>query len=302
KLDWFLPPRAVLVFNQTKVVPARLPVIKPTGGRAELLYLNHNSRHIRALCNKPLASGSTVALAGGRAARNQYQFRVIEKSGGAYLLKPNFPTSRIRQVLQRYGRTPLPPYIKHSPLSERAKRLQYQSVFARAGLSVAAPTASLHFSRRLLQRLQKQGIGRCYVTLNVNLGTFSPLKPDNLKKGRLHTETYQISPAAAQALNRAKREGRPIIAVGTTVVRTLESACRKGELKNLTGSTSLFIKPGYRFKFIDGLITNFHVPKSSLLMLVAALVGRRRLLALYRKAIAERFRFFSFGDGMLLLP
>ena len=228
--------------------------------------------------------------------------QVVKKSGQFYFFKPSFPLFQVAEILKKYGATPLPPYIKHSPLTEKQKREQYQSVFAKTGLSVAAPTASLHFTKRLIGKLKKQGIGIAFVRLDVGLGTFAPLKEENIKSGKLHKEFYQIDKATAGFLNKAKQQGRPIIAVGTTAVRTLETSANKSGIKKLSGNTDLFISLGYKFKFVDGLITNFHVPKSSLLMLVAALVGIKNLLVLYQQALNKRFRFFSFGDGMLILP
>ncbi len=295
----YLPKNSVLVFNQTKVVPARLTIIKPTGEKAEILYIDHNKKFIKVIANKKLSLKSTFPLLCGRIKGGT--FKVAKKEGQFYFLKPSFPTSEIKSLMAKYGKTPLPPYIKHSPLTENQKRKEYQSVFAKQGLSVAAPTASLHFTKKLIKNLQKQGIEVRFITLNVNLGTFAPLKEENLATGLLHSESYEIDKKTSGDLNRAKKLGQPIIAVGTTVIRTLESAASNHQLKNLSGQTRLFIQPGYNFKFIDGLITNFHVPKSSLLMLISALVGRKKLLSLYQKAISKKFRLFSFGDGMVIV-
>jgi S-adenosylmethionine:tRNA ribosyltransferase-isomerase len=296
----YLPRNSVLVFNKTKVVPARLALKKPTGGKVEVLYISHNKNCIKALANKKLAVSSTLTLPRGRA--GVLVFKIAKKDNQFYYLKPNFPTAQIKSVLQKYGQTPLPPYIKHSKLNEAQKRKEYQSVFAKSGLSVAAPTASLHFTSKLMRNLKKQGIEVKFVTLNVNLGTFAPLKEENLTTGRLHSESYEIDKKTLAGLNLAKARGKKIIAVGTTVIRTLESASQKNQLRKLSGQTQLFIQPGYSFKFVNGAITNFHVPKSSLMMLIAALIGRKKLLALYKKAIKNKFRFFSFGDAMLILP
>ena len=229
-------------------------------------------------------------------------FTVISRSNSLYRLKPSFPISKLFNVLGRYGITPLPPYLRNSPLNEAQRGRQYQAVFARAPGSVAAPTASLHFTRQLLKRLARKGIEIRYVTLHVNMGTFAPLGVKELEEGRLHKERYTIDKKTARLLKTAKQQGRPIIAVGTTVARTLESASdAKGSLRKLSGLTDLFIREGYRFKFVDGLITNFHVPRSSLLMLVSALTGRKKLFELYRMAMKRKFRLFSFGDAMLLL-
>ena len=294
----YLPPKTVLVLNQTKVIPARLRLKKSTGGAVEMLYLGHNSRHIRALANRKLSVGSQVSLPS-----TKLTFTVAKKDGQFYYLRPSFNPAQILNVLKRHGTTPLPPYIKHSPLNERQKRSAYQAVFAKAGKSVAAPTASLHFSKPLLRHLKNQGLEIRFINLDVGLGTFAPLTEAQLKAGQLHEEVYNISPATAAHLEAAKERGQAIVPVGTTAMRTLESAATKnGRLTKLKGQTQLFIRPGYRFKFADGLITNFHVPKSSLMMLVAALTGKAELLKLYQTAIARRYRFFSFGDGMLILP
>ncbi len=300
-IGMFLPKNSVLVFNQTKVVPARLIVRRPTGGKAEILYIDHNKKYIKALCNKPLALNSTVCLNHGRDL-NKHTFVVAKKENQFYFLKPNFSTSQIKSVMEKYGQTPLPPYIKNSPLTEKQKQQQYQTVFAKTGFSVAAPTASLHFTKKLIVQLKQQEIAVKFVTLNVNLGTFAPLREENLATNKLHSETYEIDKKTASDLNQAKKQGRPIIAVGTAVVRTLESATKNHQLTKLHDQTQLFIRPGFKFQFVDGIITNFHVPKSSLLMLVSAFTGRKSLLSLYQIAINKRFRFFSFGDGMLLLP
>jgi len=296
----YLPKNSVLVFNKTKVIPARLSLTKSTGGKVDILYISHDKNHIKVLANKKLPIGSTVSLLRGRAIVTQ--FMVAEKEGQFYFFKSDFPVNQIKSVLQKYGQTPLPPYIKNSKLTEAQRRKEYQSVFAKQGLSVAAPTASLHFTKRLISKLKKQGIEVKFVTLNVNLGTFAPLKQENLNSGKLHSETYEVDKKTAADLNAAKKKGKKIIAVGTTVIRTLESAAKNNKLVNLSGQTRLFIQPGYNFKFIDGCITNFHVPKSSLMMLISALVGRKKLLSLYQKAIKQKLRFFSFGDGMLILP
>jgi S-adenosylmethionine:tRNA ribosyltransferase-isomerase len=271
------------------------------------------------LANRKLSINLKASFVGGRQRNSQAAtFNVAKKSGQFYFLKPSFPLARMPDILKQYGVTPLPPYIKNSPLSEARRRKEYQTVFAKSGLSVAAPTASLHFTKRLIGQLKKQGIGTAFVRLDVNLGTFAPLREEQFKLGKLHREFYSIGKSTAKVLNQAKANGRPIIAVGTTVVRTLESAAHSTTLGaapsivetaannhrliNLNGNTDLFIKENSELNFVDGLITNFHVPKSSLLMLTAAFVGRKNILNLYQKAIKNHFRFFSFGDAMLILP
>lgn len=290
-LTTYLPPQSVIVLNKTKVIPARLWATKSTGGKVQIFYLSHDRVHIRALSPAPLASGAVLTIA------PRLTLTVIVKEGSQYVLKPSFAMPQLMAVLNRYGTTPIPPYIKHTPLDERKLRSEYQSVFAKTAGSVAAPTASLHFTPRLLAQLKKAGHDIRYVTLHVGLGTFAPLTVEQLKAGQLHAEYYSIDEVTAGALEKAKKSGRPIVAVGTTVVRTLESWATTGKR---IGETTIFIREGYAWKFVDALITNFHVPRSSLLMLVAAFAGREKLLDLYRRAIALGFRLFSFGDGMLI--
>lgn len=292
----FLPPRSVLVLNETKVLPARIEVTKPTGGRVRLLYVGDDVRWtFRALADRPIAAGDKFSVGSHRIrsegrVENGHVFSFVGRK-----VKP-------LALFMRYGKTPIPPYLKHTKLDEKMLRVRYQTVFAKRIGSVAAPTASLHFTKPLLRKIHDAGHDIAYVTLHVNLGTFAPLTPGALVEGRLHEERYLIDKKTIAFLSKAKKEGRPIISVGTTALRALESACDgHGKLRWPDCVTRLFIRPGYRFCFVDGLITNFHVPKSSLLMLVSALVGRAKLLALYKDAIAKGFRIFSFGDGMLLL-
>jgi S-adenosylmethionine:tRNA ribosyltransferase-isomerase len=309
----YLPPRAVLVFNQTQVVPARLYARKATGGTVELLYIGKNVRTFDALANRSLKIGEVLTLDGSgvgaafRRPRSKFgrlklapTVTVVEMLSKGFRFSANFPIHNLFKILAVYGNTPIPPYIKHTNLSEQKLRREYQTVFARAQGSSAAPTASLHFTKKLLSALQKQGIATEYITLHVGLGTFAPLTEKHLASGTLHKEWYEISPVVWKRLQQYKKQGRPIIAVGTTVVRTLESVARRKVSPTLTGETDLFIYPPYKHKMVDGLITNFHVPKSSLLMLVASFIGREKLLQLYKHAITKRFRLFSFGDGMLI--
>jgi len=291
-----LPPGAVLVFNQTRVIPARLVLRKETGGRAVVLYIGLEKGLLKVMSDRRLSVGSVLHLGRDRS------FRVCRQAGKYYFLRPSFPPAQVVAVLERYGLTPLPPYIKHSPLTESEVKEKYQSVFARRRGSVAAPTASLHFTRRLLRQLAGRGFASRFITLHVNLGTFAPLTAENLRTKRLHVEHYELDPRTAVFLNEAKKAGRPIIAVGTTVVRTLETAASGGKrLRRLRGTTDIFIREGDHPAFVDGLITNFHVPRSSLMMLTAAFVGRGKLLDLYQQAIRRRLRLFSFGDGMLVV-
>lgn len=294
-LQRYLPSKSVLVLNQTKVIPARLLCTKETGGKVQVFYVGHDKRVLQALCDRKLSIGARVRFDA------RHTFTVVDYANGKYSLEPSFPLRQVMRLFERHGRTPIPPYIKHSPLSERLLRSQYQTIFAKNKGSVAAPTASLHFTPRLLASLKRAGHSVLFVTLHVGLGTFASVTDEHLIAGTLHEECFEIDSKNARALMIAKKQGRPIVAVGTTVARTLESAADKhGVLRRLRGTTDIFIRDSYTWKFVDSLITNFHVPKSSLMMLVATLVGRVRLLSLYRFAINNKMRFFSFGDGMLI--
>jgi S-adenosylmethionine:tRNA ribosyltransferase-isomerase len=295
-LPTLLPKNSVLVLNQTKVIPARLVFKKATGGKVSGLFLRTQRNTCIFLLEKLVPIGSQVYID-----KKRY-FTVKKKAGSEYSLVPNFKLTNINVFLAKYGTTPLPPYMRHGQLSESKARKEYQTVFAKTYGSVAAPTASLHFTKPLLQRLKQRGIKIEYITLHVGLGTFAPITTKDVQTKRLHTESYTISQAAAKRLNRYKQSGRMIVAVGTTVVRTLETASNsRGLLTKLSGDTHVFIQPGDRLLVVDGLITNFHVPQSSLLMLVSAFTGRKELLSLYELAIHRHYRLFSFGDAMLIL-
>ena len=290
-----LPENSVLILNQTKVVPARLEVTKPTGGKARLLYISHNERFLVVLSDRTLPIGEKISL------NKTVSFSVVKRDGQFYHLKPSFKVGSTFKILDKFGQTPLPPYIKHSPLKGRRLKDEYQTVFAKQQGSVAAPTASLHFTKPLLKKILARGIKIKYVTLHVNLGTFASLTEEQMKSGKLHSEYYYINKSVAKFLNIAKKNKQPIVAVGTTVVRTLESATDKhGQLTKLSGDTTLFLTENSKLHFVDHLITNFHVPKSSLLMLVSAFVDRKKLLGLYKLAVGKKYRLFSFGDAMYI--
>lgn len=339
KIADHLPPRSLLVLNETKVIPARLRLRRETGGTIAVLYLGTEKGMMYVLSPKKLKVGERLRLRGKdvcvveRTSKADIPSHVvpIPRTAGAvhlgnknsaapvpgcgtigegiapssmniWLLRPLFPIRRLDHLLRRHGETPIPPYIKHSPLSERTLRSSYQTIFAKTPGSIAAPTASLHFTKRLMRELKKRGIDVVKVTLHVHLGTFAPLSAEQWKRGKLHAEAYAIDPTTARLIERAKREGRSIVAVGTTVARTLESAAgAPGRLRHVQGTTDLFIRDGHRFRIVDSLITNFHVPKSSLLILVCAFDGRQRIFDIYRQAIDRKLRFFSFGDAMLIL-
>lgn len=303
-LDQHLPKGALLVFNDTRVVPARLPARTTTGGTVQLLWLRDvKSGVFEALSPKVLAPGATLTL-------GNLVLTVRAKRDSIYEITYRGGTHALRHAMHESGSTPIPPYLKHTPLSEAKLRREYQTVFARRDGSAAAPTASLHFTRRLLAKLARRGFASAYVTLHVGLGTFAPLTQEDVAHGTLHEEWYEIPPATLAAVRAAKRDRRPIIAVGTTAARALESAFASTTPKR-RGETRLFIREGYEWHVVTGLITNFHVPRSSLLMLVAAFIdgaphsakasrGKEKLLALYAYAKRAGFRFFSFGDGMLV--
>lgn len=290
-----LPPRSVIVLNDTKVIPSRLRALRATGGAVEVFVLCQKGKRVTALMNRVCPEGEVLRLAKHRLIVGQRSDREVE-------LQVDWSERSLSTVLQKYGQTPLPPYLKKSPLSEARRRSEYQSVVAKYEGSVAAPTASLHFTPRLLNELKRTGHTIIHVTLHVGLGTFAPVTEAHLTSQTLHTEEYSISSTAARQLNLAKKEGRTIIAVGTTVARTLESATKNGTIKAGKSSTHIFIRPGYTWQMVDGLITNFHVPYSSLLMLVASLVGEREWKHIYRSALKSKYRFLSFGDGMFIKP
>lgn len=291
----FLPKNSVLVFNDTKVIPARLFVTMSDGDRVELFITSFSGSPVaRALSNRKCSVGDVLTVVHGVTAMVRSKDGkecTVELHGGTW-----------RDVLMTYGTTPIPPYLKNTTLSEDVLRTEYQTVFAKYEGSVAAPTASLHFSEALLQDLERAGFESTFVTLHVNLGTFAPLTEAHVESGLLHEEYFTVPHETQEKIARAKHEGRPIVPVGTTAMRTLESAFDEhGNCVTQHGSTRLFIQPGYVSKVASGLITNFHVPKSSLMMLVAALTGREQLLRMYGDAQQHGFRFYSFGDGMLII-
>ncbi|MFA6227779.1 MAG: tRNA preQ1(34) S-adenosylmethionine ribosyltransferase-isomerase QueA [Patescibacteria group bacterium] len=288
----------VLVFNDSKVIPARLPGVKDTGGRVEVFLLKKikeskskagkQQKNVwQCLIGGKIKSGQKIVLAKNISAR-----AISKDSDQTWLMEFNAGDRRLFAL----GETPLPPYIK-----TKAKLEDYQTVYAKEAGSVAAPTAGLHFTRKLLGQLKKGGVKIEYVTLHVGLGTFAPVKVDNLLEHKMHAERAEIDAATAKRLNRFRAEGRRIIAVGTTAARTLEAmADSSGRLRAGNRLTDIFIYPGYKFRFVNALITNFHLPKSTLLVLVSALAGRDNILSAYREAIKKKYKFFSFGDGMMI--
>ncbi len=293
-LPRYLRPGDRLVLNDTRVMPARLLGQKvPTGGRVEILLLEQRGEDLWEAMVRPgrrLRQGSEVSIGDGR-----LRCRIEGSSPAGYRLVRFFYAGDFEALLRELGETPLPPYI-HKPLEDGER---YQTVYARREGSAAAPTAGLHFTLGMLERLKASGIGLTFITLHVGAGTFRPVKSEDPTEHEMHEEYFEVSEAAAREIN--ETPGR-VVAVGTTVVRALESAADEtGAVRPMRGRTDLFIYPGYRFRVIEGLLTNFHLPRSTLLMLVAAFVGRERMLDAYREAVERRYRFYSFGDCMLII-
>jgi S-adenosylmethionine:tRNA ribosyltransferase-isomerase len=291
----------VLVFNDTRVVPARVHGTKDTGGKVELLLEHAESADtalVQARASKGLKPGATVSLPGGHSAR------MLEREGELFRLKFS---SGVLGFFEAHGEVPLPPYIARPP--DAADREQYQTVYARTPGAVAAPTAGLHFDADLLAKIEARGVRRAFVTLHVGAGTFQPVRVDDIDAHEMHREYLEVGAEACAAINAARAAGGRIVAVGTTVVRSLETAAavtggtgRVHELEPYRGATRLFIRPGYQFRAIDALVTNFHLPESTLLMLCAAFAGSAALKRAYAHAVAARYRFFSYGDAMFMTP
>lgn len=292
----FIRPEDCLVLNNTKVIPARLYGRKVgTDARIEVLLLRRKADRVWETLVKPgkkCKPGTQISFGDGLLTGE-----VIEiAEEGNRLIRFTYE-GIFEEILDQLGQMPLPPYITH----ELKDKNRYQTVYAKYDGSAAAPTAGLHFTPQLLEDIRGKGVAIAEVTLHVGLGTFRPVKAENVTEHHMHSEFYQISEEAAQTINNAKRNGGRIICVGTTSCRTLESAADEdGTLRAGSGWTDIFIYPGYRFRILDALITNFHLPESTLLMLVSALAGREKVLAAYREAVKERYRFFSFGDAMLI--
>ena len=289
----YLEPGDLLVFNDSKVIPARMFGHKASGGKVEVFVERLISdyecwAHIRA--SKAPRSGTIIHLT------PEWSLEVVEKSNDLYLCRA---TNELEPILEAIGHIPLPLYINRP--DDRADRERYQTIYAKNKGSVAAPTAGLHFDDAMFARLAEKGVRVAYTTLHVGAGTFQPVRCENLKDHTMHTEWLTISPELCAAVAETKAAGKRVIAVGTTSLRSLESAAVNGHLEPCQRETSIFIQPGYHFQLCDGLITNFHLPESTLLMLVAALIGYEQVMALYQIAILEQYRFFSYGDVSLLL-
>lgn len=299
ELPALLEPGDLLVFNDTRVIKARLLGVKASGGAVEALVErvlpgDEVLAHLRA--SKSPRPGSHVRFAGGDGAA--FEAEVLGRGGpDGSLFHLRFPGEPLA-LLERHGHVPLPPYITHADTAEDERR--YQTVFARQPGAVAAPTAALHFDESVLAALRERGVRLANVTLHVGAGTFQPVRSENLAEHRMHSEWFEVPQATVDAVAATRAAGRRVVAVGTTTLRALESAALGGALVAGSRDTDIFITPGFEFRVVDRLVTNFHLPRSTLMMLVSAFAGHARVMALYAHAIGERFRFFSYGDAMLL--
>ncbi|WP_395374967.1 tRNA preQ1(34) S-adenosylmethionine ribosyltransferase-isomerase QueA [Marinicella sp. W31] len=289
----YLNPGDLLVFNNTKVIPARLLGNKASGGKVEVFIervLDSRSAKAMLKSSKSLKLGTVIYF------NEQPLLQVTAKQGMFYLVEAI--SSELDVLMQEHGVMPLPPYINRPAESDDTSR--YQTVYAQSEGAVAAPTAGLHFTPELLEKLANHGVRSTYVTLHVGAGTFQPVKTDDIESHQMHKEWLQVSQETCDAIHDTKAAGGRVIAVGTTAVRSLESAFQENELKPFQGDTNIFIYPGYSFQIIDGLLTNFHLPESTLIMLVSALAGRENILTAYAHAVEQEYRFFSYGDAMLI--
>ncbi len=306
-----LQPGDLLVMNNTRVIPARLHGHKSTGAEIEVLLLEERQHNYWLALVKPgkrFKLGTELIFTTGTQ-KNGSKFNLgremkatvvgSDQATGGRLLRFELPEGiSLIELLDVFGEIPLPPYINKN----HSGKEKYQTIYAEYPGAVAAPTAGLHFTPSLLKKLQSRGINQAFVTLHVGIGTFRPVEVENITKHKMHGEWIKVSAETVEKIHKTRADGGRIIAVGTTVVRSLESAAASGAVQPFCGKSNLFIYPGYKWKVVDGLITNFHLPRSSLLMLVSALIGRERLLNIYQQAIISGYRFYSFGDAMLILP
>jgi S-adenosylmethionine:tRNA ribosyltransferase-isomerase len=288
-----LRPDDLLVFNDTRVIPARLHGAKSSGGKVEILI----ERLIDARVALAQVRASKSPQPGGVLIVDGVELEVLGREGEFFRLRLRGDGS-LQALLERAGHMPLPPYITRDDAA--ADRERYQTVFARAPGAVAAPTAGLHFDEALLDAIRARGVATGFVTLHVGAGTFQPIRVENLAEHRMHRERALVSPLLCEQVAAARSRGGRVVAVGTTVMRSLETAALGGSLQPFDGETDIFITPGFRFRVVDALLTNFHLPESTLLMLVSAFAGRERVLAAYAHAVRERYRFFSYGDAMFI--
>lgn len=318
-IDKYLPKDSFIVMNDTKVIPARAEMKKESGGKVIVLFLVSEptkQKTVKVMTDRKVSVGEKLYF------QNREFVTILDQNDHIFTLKYNFSKNKLFDLLKKYAKTPIPLYLKKTPLKNNQLIKKYQTIFAKKEGSSAAPTASLHFTRRVLKKLEKKGIKRYFITLHVGLGTFAPITEENIKTKKLHQEYYKVDKKTLHYINIMKSEKKKLVAVGTTVTRCLESVSENfitreshhfvvsSKVKNfqaspLTRKTDLFIYPPYDFKMVDSLITNFHLPKSSLMMLVEAFLqfkkSKRSLVELYNIAIKNKFRFYSFGDAMLII-
>ncbi len=315
-LDKYLPIHSLLVLNDTKVLPARITLHKKTGGKVVVLFLfnewKKGEKSIRGMVDRTVVLNEPLYLS------KKKWFTPISQDANIFTFSANFSLETFSAEAKSHGTTPIPPYLKTTTLSEAKLRTRYQTIFAKDQGSVAAPTASLHFTERVFEKLKKKHIEKAFVTLHVGMGTFAPIGKENFVSGKLHEEWFEVPAVSARTIIKAKREEMPVVAVGTTALRTLESAVSRAlphisdrkyvvmdGSKSISGKTDLFIYPPYEFKLADALITNFHVPESSLMCLVDAFLqykkSSKRIQELYALALKNNMSFFSFGDAMLIV-
>lgn len=299
----YLDENCILILNNTKVMPARLYGYKDTGAKIEIFLLKEKENHNWEVLIRPskrVKIGTIIKIS------DELSVEILEplEDAGKWLVKMIYE-GNIFEILHKVGNIPLPPYIERKMADDEIKKLdfeRYQTVYAQDEGSVAAPTAGLHFTQYILEQLKNKGVEIGYVTLNVGIGTFRPVKCDNILDHKMDSESFEISEETAELINRAKREGKKLVAVGTTTVRTLETAFKQfGEIKACKSASELFIYPPYEFKVVDKLITNFHLPKSTLLLLVSALASKEFIFEAYAEAIKNKYRFYSYGDCMFIL-
>ncbi|RDH84119.1 MAG: tRNA preQ1(34) S-adenosylmethionine ribosyltransferase-isomerase QueA [endosymbiont of Galathealinum brachiosum] len=294
-----LTPNDLLVFNNTKVIPARLHGLKETGGKVEVLVErvldeHHLLAHVKA--SKSPKTGARLILEQG------IEATMLERVGDLFKLRfkdaAREQDTGVLDLLDEFGHMPLPPYIERE--DEQADQQRYQTVYAKHAGAVAAPTAGLHFDQLMLEKIKEKGINSAFVTLHVGAGTFQPVRVDNIKDHHMHAEYIDVEQTVVDQIHETKVKGGRVIAVGTTAVRSLESAAMQGELKEFHGDSQIFIYPGCEFKVVDAMITNFHLPQSTLLMLVSAFSGHQTMMKAYQHAVEQKYRFFSYGDAMFL--
>lgn len=291
-LPKLLEPKDLIIFNNTKVIPARLHANKPSGGKVEIFIERILTDHrflAQTKSRKPLKTGEKLIL------NSDICFKITGRQNNLFELSV-VSSESIHSILEKLGNVPLPPYIKRQP--NLCDQTTYQTIYAKHPGAVAAPTAGLHFDQNLISELKNKNILSDFVTLHVGLGTFQPVRAENIEEHKMHKEYISVS---KNLCDKIKKSSKKIVAVGTTSVRSLESAAKTGEINEYQGDTDIFIYPGYKFKVVDALITNFHLPKSSLLMLVSAFAGHKNIMNAYQEAIKQKYRFYSYGDAMLII-